>query len=78
MAPVWELRGNVTAYDAVYVGLAEALGAALVTADASLASAPDVRCSLALVEIGGRVSFVVELRGLEPLTFRLPAERSPS
>ncbi len=30
---VWELRDNVTAYDAVYVALAEALGATLLTAD---------------------------------------------
>ncbi|HUY29340.1 MAG TPA: type II toxin-antitoxin system VapC family toxin [Candidatus Binataceae bacterium] len=37
---VWELRGNLTAYDAVYVALAEALGAALVTCDRKLASAP--------------------------------------
>lgn len=34
---VWELRGNLTAYDAAYVALAEAFGAPLVTADARLA-----------------------------------------
>ena len=34
---VWELRANVTAYDAVYVALAEALGATLITADRKLA-----------------------------------------
>lgn len=47
---VWELRDNVTAYDAVYVGLAEALGATLVTADASLARASGISCALELME----------------------------
>lgn len=36
---VWELRGNLTAYDAVYIALAEALDASLVTRDSGLASA---------------------------------------
>lgn len=36
---VWELRGNMTAYDAVYVALAEALDAPLVTCDGRLARA---------------------------------------
>jgi predicted nucleic acid-binding protein len=36
----WELRRNLTAYDAVYVALAEALDVPLVTCDASIASAP--------------------------------------
>lgn len=40
----WELRGNVTAYDACYVSLAEAIDATLVTADARLAKAPGSRC----------------------------------
>lgn len=35
---IWELRGNLTAYDAAYVALAEALTAPLVTRDAALAS----------------------------------------
>ena len=34
----WELRENVTAYDAMYVALAEALDAPLVTCDAPLAA----------------------------------------
>lgn len=37
---IWELRDNLTAYDAAYVALAEALGAPLVTRDARLAAAP--------------------------------------
>jgi predicted nucleic acid-binding protein len=36
---VWELRDNLTAYDAVYVALAEALDALLLTRDRRLASA---------------------------------------
>ena len=35
---IWELRHNVTAYDAAYLALAEALRAPLVTRDARLAS----------------------------------------
>jgi predicted nucleic acid-binding protein len=41
---VWELRENVTSYDAAYVALAEALEAPLLTADARLARATGVRC----------------------------------
>ena len=36
---IWQLRENVSAYDAVYVALAEALGAVLVTGDRRLAGA---------------------------------------
>jgi predicted nucleic acid-binding protein len=39
LARVWSLRNNLTAYDAVYVALAEALGAPLLTRDRRLASA---------------------------------------
>jgi predicted nucleic acid-binding protein len=35
---IWELRHTVTAYDAAYVALAEALAAPLVTRDAALAA----------------------------------------
>ena len=37
---IWSLRQNMTAYDAAYVALAEALNVALVTCDRRLAAAP--------------------------------------
>ena len=40
MSRVWDLRGNLSAYDAVYVALAEALDASLLTRDRRLANAP--------------------------------------
>jgi len=42
----WELRENLTPYDAAYVALAEALGAILVTADERLAGAPGTTCTV--------------------------------
>jgi predicted nucleic acid-binding protein len=46
---VWELRENVSAYDASYLALAEALGCSLLTADARLGRAPDLRCPVTVV-----------------------------
>lgn len=46
---VWQLRDNVSAYDAGYVALAETLGCALVTADARLSRAPGIRCLVTVV-----------------------------
>lgn len=48
---VWELRENLTAYDAVYVALAEALDATLLTTDARLVRAMDGRseCRIDLI-----------------------------
>lgn len=43
-ARVWELGDNVTAYDAWYVALAEALGSSLATLDNRLAQAAGPRC----------------------------------
>jgi len=37
---MWDLRDNLTAYDAVFVSLSEALGVPLITCDGRLASAP--------------------------------------
>lgn len=37
---IWKLRHNLTACDAAYVALAEALGARLITCDRKIASAP--------------------------------------
>lgn len=42
----YELRANVTAYGAMYVALAEALGCELLTADQRLAGATGPRCSI--------------------------------
>lgn len=47
---VWQLRANLTAYDALYVALAERLGCALVTADARIARAPGLRCAVEVVD----------------------------
>jgi len=41
---VWELRKNVTAYDAWYVALAELLDAPLATLDTKLSRAPGTLC----------------------------------
>lgn len=43
-ARAWALRDTVSAYDAWYVALAEALGAELVTLDRRLSRAPGPRC----------------------------------
>jgi predicted nucleic acid-binding protein len=46
---VWDLRNNLTAYDAVYVALAEALDATLLTRDQRLAGAPGHHARVELV-----------------------------
>lgn len=46
---VWSLRANCTAYDGVYVALAEALGAALITCDARLGRTPGLRADVEVV-----------------------------
>lgn len=43
---IWQLRVNLTPYDAAYVALAEALSVTLVTGDARLAAAPGARCRI--------------------------------
>jgi predicted nucleic acid-binding protein len=46
---IWELRSNLTPYDAAYVALAELLDAPLLTCDARLAGAPGHRARVELV-----------------------------
>lgn len=46
MRLAWELRRNVTPYDAAYVALAEVLGCELWTADQRLAKAPGPACPI--------------------------------
>jgi predicted nucleic acid-binding protein len=45
----WELRDNLTIYDAAYVALAEILGITLLTADRRLARASGPRCPIDLM-----------------------------
>jgi predicted nucleic acid-binding protein len=49
MSRIWELRENITPYDAAYVALAEVLEAPLLTADQRLAQAPGLPCELELL-----------------------------
>jgi predicted nucleic acid-binding protein len=49
MSRVWELRHNLTPYDAAYVALAEALDATLLTVDGRSARAPSLRCDVELL-----------------------------
>ncbi len=47
LAPrAWQLRKNLTTYDASYVALAELLDVSLVTLDRGIARAPDLRCAV--------------------------------
>ncbi|WP_375474398.1 type II toxin-antitoxin system VapC family toxin [uncultured Jatrophihabitans sp.] len=46
---MWELRANVTAYDAAYVALAEQLSSPVITCDAKLAAASGTRCTFDLI-----------------------------
>lgn len=45
----WDLRHNLTTYDAAYVALAEALGATLLTGDRRLAHATGPTCTIELL-----------------------------
>jgi predicted nucleic acid-binding protein len=47
---MWELRDNLTPYDAAYVALAEVTGAVLATGDERITAAPAVRCTIQIVK----------------------------
>ena len=51
MRRAFELRDNVTPYDAAYVALAEGLGCTLVTGDRRLANAPGLRCTVEVIAV---------------------------
>ncbi len=51
---VWQLRANLTAYDAIYVALAEALDATLVTCDNRLGRAVPAIIRVDVVRPGAR------------------------
>ena len=46
----WELRNNLTIYDAAYVALAEAMNATLLTGDQKLARAPGPQCPIEIFQ----------------------------
>ena len=46
---VWDLRHNLSADDAAYVALAEALQCPLVTGDARISRAPGLRCLITVL-----------------------------
>jgi predicted nucleic acid-binding protein len=50
LARAWELRATVRPFDALYIALAEALDAPLLTLDARLARAVGPRCPIEVVE----------------------------
>ena len=47
---IWELRENLTPYDAAYVALAELTGAVLVTGDERITASPGARCDIQIVK----------------------------
>ncbi|WP_243654710.1 type II toxin-antitoxin system VapC family toxin [Nocardia alba] len=49
VARIWELRDDLTAYDAAYVAAAESYGCDLLTTDARLANAPGITCTVRIL-----------------------------
>ena len=47
---VWKLRDNISAYDAIYVALAEAIAAPVVTCDGPLSKAPGHRARIEVID----------------------------
>jgi predicted nucleic acid-binding protein len=51
MGRIWELRDNLSSYDAAYVALAEGIDTVLLTGDVRLARAPGVQCEIELLTV---------------------------
>ncbi|HUQ61362.1 type II toxin-antitoxin system VapC family toxin [Lentzea sp.] len=49
LSRMWDLRDDITPYDAAYVALAEQLRATLITCDVRLASAPGAKCTFDVI-----------------------------
>ena len=47
---MWELRENLTSYNAAYVALAELTGAVLVTGDERITASPGTRCDIQIIK----------------------------
>ena len=47
---MWELRANLTPYDAAYVALAELTGTVLVTGDERITAAPGTNCQIQIIK----------------------------
>ena len=56
LARCWELRDNLTIYDAAYVALAEAMNATLLTGDRRLARAPGRHCDIEVLQPAPRAN----------------------
>ena len=52
LARCWELRDSLTVYDAVYVALAEAMRATLLTGDQRFAMATGPQCTIEVFQPG--------------------------
>jgi predicted nucleic acid-binding protein len=50
LSRMWDLRDNLSGYDAAHVALAEALAVTLVTVDGRLSNAPGVRCDIVVLD----------------------------
>lgn len=50
LARAWKLRDNISAYDAMYVALAEAIEATMVTCDSPLAKAPGHHARIEVID----------------------------
>ena len=47
---IWQLRDNLTPYDAAYVALAELTGTVLLTGDERITAAPATRCEIRIIK----------------------------